>query len=58
MKKIINILSIMICFTILNSFTAKGEALKGFQYVGCGKSVYTNNSTVPEIPEIISEKPY
>jgi hypothetical protein len=53
MKKIINILSMMVCFVILNTLTADKGSINGMQYVGCGKSVYTNNSTIAEVPETI-----
>jgi len=37
----------------LNTLTADKGSINGMQYVGCGKSVYTNNSTIAEVPETI-----
>ena len=56
MKKTINILHIMICLIMLNFIiTTKEDALKGYGMgeMGCGKYEYTNNSTRPEIPDVL-----
>ncbi len=64
MKKIISILSIIICLTVFYG-TPKGtlvlpmypgmksNTLKdyGMHEIGCGKYEYTNNSTIPEVPD-------
>jgi len=54
MRKIINILNIMICLTMLN-FVATGneDDLRGYgmDEIGCGKYEYTNNSTRLEFPD-------
>jgi hypothetical protein len=51
MRKIINILFIMICFTVLNTTSTKGMLKDfGIHSTGCGKYEYTNNSTIAEVP--------
>ena len=54
MRKIINILNIMICLTMLNVITStKEDVLRGYgmDEIGCGKYEYTNNSTRLEFPD-------
>ena len=54
MRKIINILNIMICLTMLNVIiSTKEDVLRGYgmDEIGCGKYEYTNNTTRPEVPD-------